>query len=615
MALENQVSESEIKMKLFEILYERLKVMDFVYFPQEKIIQCSKHSAEVLNFSEIIKNVPESLVNNLVYAFDREKVMQTYSAIEHGKEIVSCEFRGINVVRRFYCEMRVIKKDANGNVIAAAGILQKIMDGTEVRTSDKVKRPAKKKDIKLLVVDDNKVNLLVAGEVFKPYCFNIDFAESGAQALDFCQKTQYDAIFMDYMMPEMDGKEAMDEIRKMPGFEKIPVVALSANDDFSSNGKNGYKNLGFDAFIPKPLNAENLNKVLEEILPGNLSVKLQKSLIIVRKNQKKDENTTEITAGNPEEETISDSVVEVSEDVLRQVYKDGIKKIKDLPEYVAAGNLDLYAIEVHALKSVMAAIGKNKLSALAKLHEQKAKSGDLDFVKNNIDDLLKDYSAIISSLGERFGLEEEIEAELPAFTKDEFYSKIKKLQKNLDDYDLDELKKLCREMQNHKCTDLQRECLDFIYDCADSYDYEGTGQKIAELNALVENSEPKIPEKSLLIIDLHGGLISKAVYNYLKNEIPVFYEANPESLQNEKKDFTDLLIFISSQNENSDVFSKFLENKKEILEKISFAGDQSAIENFRKNYNLTQPHKDFLRPVNAKSVAEYFMGTSKNCNF
>ncbi len=608
MVFENQVSEAEIKMKLFEILYERLKVMDFVYFPQEKIIQCSKHSAKILNFSEIIKNVPESLVSNLVYAPDREKVMQAYSAIAHGKEIVSCEFRGVNVVRRFYCEMRVIKKNADGNVIAAAGILQKIMDGTEVRTSDKVKKSTKKKNIKLLVVDDNKVNLLVAGEVFKPYCFNIDYAESGAQAIDFCQKTQYDAIFMDYMMPEMDGKESTEEIRKMPGFEKIPVVALSANDDFSSNGKNGYKNLGFDAFIPKPLNAENLNKVLEEIFPGNLSVKLQKSLIIVRQNQKKDENAKEITVSKIKEETIADSVIEVSEDVLRQVYKDGIKKIKDLPEYVATGNLELYAIEVHALKSVMAAIGKNKLSALAKLHEQKAKSGDLDFIKSNIDDLLKDYSAIITSLGEKIGLEEEIEAGLPAFTKEEFYSKIKKLQKNLDDYDLDELKKLCHEMQNHKCTDLQRECLDFIYDCADSYDYDGTGKKIAELNFLVESCEQKMPEKSLLIIDLHSGLISNAVYNYLKNKISVFYENNPDFLQKEKtKDFTDLLIFTSTENENPTLFSKLLENKKEISGRISFVGDKSAIENFLKNYNLTEPHKEFLRPVNAKSVAEYFI--------
>ncbi len=608
MVFENQVSEAEIKMKLFEILYERLKVMDFVYFPQEKIIQCSKHSAKILNFSEIIKNVPESLVSNLVYAPDREKVMQAYSAIAHGKEIVSCEFRGVNVVRRFYCEMRVIKKNADGNVIAAAGILQKIMDGTEVRTSDKVKKSTKKKNIKLLVVDDNKVNLLVAGEVFKPYCFNIDYAESGAQAIDFCQKTQYDAIFMDYMMPEMDGKESTEEIRKMPGFEKIPVVALSANDDFSSNGKNGYKNLGFDPFIPKPLNAENLNKVLEEIFPGNLSVKLQKSLIIVRQNQKKDENAKEITVSKIKEETIADSVIEVSEDVLRQVYKDGIKKIKDLPEYVATGNLELYAIEVHALKSVMAAIGKNKLSALAKLHEQKAKSGDLDFIKSNIDDLLKDYSAIITSLGEKIGLEEEIEAGLPAFTKEEFYSKIKKLQKNLDDYDLDELKKLCHEMQNHKCTDLQRECLDFIYDCADSYDYDGTGKKIAELNFLVESCEQKMPEKSLLIIDLHSGLISNAVYNYLKNKISVFYENNPDFLQKEKtKDFTDLLIFTSTENENPTLFSKLLENKKEISGRISFVGDKSAIENFLKNYNLTEPHKEFLRPVNAKSVAEYFI--------
>jgi signal transduction histidine kinase/CheY-like chemotaxis protein len=121
----------------------------------------------------------------------------------------------------------------------------------------------------VLVVDDIETNLMVAEELLKFYEIQVDTSKSGAESLELIKKNRYDLIFMDHMMPEMDGVEVTAEIRKMgaaePYYKKLPVVALTANA-LAGHREMFLKN-GFNDFLAKPIEMDKLLVVLKEWIP------------------------------------------------------------------------------------------------------------------------------------------------------------------------------------------------------------------------------------------------------------------------------------------------------------------------------------------------------------
>ncbi|MCL2720307.1 MAG: response regulator [Treponema sp.] len=119
---------------------------------------------------------------------------------------------------------------------------------------------------KVLIVDDVDINLYVAKEMLLPYGLEIDLASSGAEAIESIKKEKYDIVFMDHIMPLMDGIETTKEIRKL-GYDKLPIIALTANA--VSGVKEMFLNNGFNGFVSKPIGLHELDEVLKEwMLPG-----------------------------------------------------------------------------------------------------------------------------------------------------------------------------------------------------------------------------------------------------------------------------------------------------------------------------------------------------------
>ena len=121
--------------------------------------------------------------------------------------------------------------------------------------------------VKALVVDDEPMNLVVAIGLFRDYKMSVDTAISGQEAILKCNDNHYDLVFMDHMMPEMDGVEAMKIIKKV-AYEKgrtLPVVALTANA--VSGAREMFMNEGFDGFIAKPINISDFERVMQKVLP------------------------------------------------------------------------------------------------------------------------------------------------------------------------------------------------------------------------------------------------------------------------------------------------------------------------------------------------------------
>lgn len=156
---------------------------------------------------------------------------------------------------------------------------QKVIDDTPIKDFEAAKQtPSQKKSHKPLVhapnahilgVDDNRVNLTILKGLLKRTNAQVDCALNGRECLQKIADTHYDLIFLDHLMPEMDGIETIDHIRKMGAeFENLPVIALTAN--VMSGAKERYMNAGFSDFMEKPIAPEKLEEILRTYLPKNL---------------------------------------------------------------------------------------------------------------------------------------------------------------------------------------------------------------------------------------------------------------------------------------------------------------------------------------------------------
>jgi CheY-like chemotaxis protein len=117
-----------------------------------------------------------------------------------------------------------------------------------------------------LVVDDDDMNLMVANGVLSQMGVESETANSGEASIEMCSSKNYDIIFMDYMMPEMNGIKAMRAIREIKGgrYKNVPIIVLTANA--VSSAREDFKREGFDDFISKPIESVSLKKIISKYL-------------------------------------------------------------------------------------------------------------------------------------------------------------------------------------------------------------------------------------------------------------------------------------------------------------------------------------------------------------
>ena len=125
--------------------------------------------------------------------------------------------------------------------------------------------------VRALIVDDEPMNLVVATSLFREYKMVIETAASGKESIKKFRDNDYDIIFMDHMMPEMDGVEAMKQIKSAARDlgRNIAVVALTANA--VSGAREMFIQEGFDGFIAKPINISDFERVVSRVLSGRVA--------------------------------------------------------------------------------------------------------------------------------------------------------------------------------------------------------------------------------------------------------------------------------------------------------------------------------------------------------
>ena len=225
---------------------------------------------------------------------------------------------------------------------------------------------------KVLIVDDVETNIYVAKGLLSPYKLKIDSAVSGFAAVEKIKSgSVYDIIFMDHMMPEMDGIETAKVIRGM-GYTHS-IVALTANavagqaDIFLKNG--------FDDFISKPIDVRQLNSVLNKLVRDKQSPEL------IARAQKQAETKDGQSDDDESQSGIDPMFAEV---FVRDASKalDILEQIEAENDYTNKEALQSYIINVHGMKSALANIGKMDLSAAALKLEAAARDGLLKMVES-----------------------------------------------------------------------------------------------------------------------------------------------------------------------------------------------------------------------------------------
>jgi signal transduction histidine kinase/FixJ family two-component response regulator/HPt (histidine-containing phosphotransfer) domain-containing protein len=215
------------------------------------------------------------------------------------------------------------------------------------------------KDAKILLVDDNEMNLKVAIGLLEPLQMQIDTAQNGKQAVGMVQNKQYDIVFMDHMMPVMDGVEATKAIRKLEGatYQKLPIVALSANA--TTEAREMFKKEGMDDFVAKPIRMKDICRCILKWLPETF---------VDRQNTEKEETAPGETVLTPIGDLdIDEAIANCGSQktflrMLGDFYKLIDAKSIKLEKCLADGMIRDYTIEVHALKNTARLIGAMELS-------------------------------------------------------------------------------------------------------------------------------------------------------------------------------------------------------------------------------------------------------------
>ena len=287
---------------------------------------------------------------------------------------------------------------------------------------------------KILIVDDNPLNLKVAGKILSAYNPIIEDVESGFQCIDKVKSgIKYDMILLDDMMPKMSGIETLKELRKIKGFNII-TIALTANAITGMREK--YLEEGFDEYLAKPINKEELKKLLIKYLINNDRRvdfgNLPEDFYQIENNEddSKEEVIKEKTP-DVKPEVVEEVVTEVKEDIqppvaengieylkknnididyalsllgdidmyndtVREFLKDIDERINKLSSFNESGDMENYAIAVHSLKSDSKYLGFMTLADIAYDQEMKSKANDKEYIKENYNKLTTELNNVLT---------------------------------------------------------------------------------------------------------------------------------------------------------------------------------------------------------------------------
>jgi len=248
---------------------------------------------------------------------------------------------------------------------------------------------------KILAVDDNRINLELIFHILERTKAEIDFALNGEEAIELIKQKHYDIIFMDHMMPVMDGLEALKEI-KSNNLSDAPCVVVTANA--IAGEREMYLAAGFDDYISKPITARRLNDVLHK--------HLRQDLIVIGSTEEKTEIMSESSGGilkrlsNALNVTSGMAFCCNDTEFYLQIILTYLEEDKtaDINRTLNEKDFENYRILVHALKSTSRTIGADDMSEEARKLEMAAREGNIQYIEGNTQRVMLMYNDLMKKI-------------------------------------------------------------------------------------------------------------------------------------------------------------------------------------------------------------------------
>lgn len=346
-------------------------------------------------------------------------------------------------------------------------------------------------DAKALVVDDNPVNIRVTCSMLGHFGISADGAESAQRAFELIAAAQYDIVFMDHMMPEIDGIEAAKHIRGMGGeyFKQVPIIALTANAVMGM--REMFLLSGFNDFLSKPVTVKRLENVLRGQLPPQL---LRYSS--EQRSSASDEqlealgimaNGINIKLGLSHFGGDTDAFIGALETFLY----NGERNIAGAEETFSAEDLKNYTIRVHGIKGVALIVGAQKLSEKAKLLEAAGQKGDISCIRHNHLGFIQDYRDILAALSHIFPEKESAPAQLISAGQEKLSEYLAQLQLYIAEFDSNSANDILSEIKKYDFGEDIKSCLETASEALRRFDYSLAAKSVRDAVGLTANITSK----------------------------------------------------------------------------------------------------------------------------
>lgn len=259
-------------------------------------------------------------------------------------------------------------------------------------------------DAKILVIDDNIMNLVVIEGLLQPTKIQVDTGTSGKECLEKIQNNHYDIIFLDHMMPDMDGIETFMQMQKIDHLcKEVPVIILTANAIYGA--REMYLSKGFTDYLAKPVSCSLLESAIQKHLPNELLFPVTVEYTDVDTNMTETKNLSNTISTTECLElfeidrqygiSLNGNLEDLYNKLLSIFYNSGEEKITEICKAYLEEDWTNYEIYVHALKSTAKSLGALTLSEDAKSLEFAVKDGNIDYVRKHHEKVIEHYHIVL----------------------------------------------------------------------------------------------------------------------------------------------------------------------------------------------------------------------------
>jgi len=357
--------------------------------------------------------------------------------------------------------------------ISVANVLNNVSESFSYNANESIIKFIAPK-ARVLVVDDISTNLKICEGLMLPYKMHVDSCLSGAEAIELVKKNEYDIVFMDHMMPDMDGVETTRHIRE---FSSLTIIALTANA--VSGVDKMFLSNGFNDFMSKPIDTKKLDAILEKWIPEEKWEKASEEI----KSDIDSEVKIKIDGVDVKKGiSMTGGTFESYAQTLSAFHKDGLKKIEEIKKCLETDNYPLYTTYVHALKSASASLGAADLSEQAKVLEIAGRQEDSSFIRLHNPKFLTSLEIILNNIGTALsGVKQETSLDI-----DLLKSELCKLKEAFDAFDFGAINEIAANLQKFAQVPKIGETLESVLQNTVTGEYE---KAVAAIDTLLREVE------------------------------------------------------------------------------------------------------------------------------